>query len=56
MGDASLLHKAMQEVFRPLGTELKPHIVLKDGKPDDVLPFELSHYAKNEKKYFGTFK
>jgi predicted ribosome quality control (RQC) complex YloA/Tae2 family protein len=55
LADASLLHKAMQEVFRPLGAELKPHIVLKDGKPVDVLPFELSHYEKNEKKYSGTF-
>ncbi len=53
--DVSDLHKAMQEVFRPLGAELKPHIVLKDGKPIDVLPFELSHYEKNEKKYLGTF-
>jgi predicted ribosome quality control (RQC) complex YloA/Tae2 family protein len=55
LGDVSPLHKAMQEVFRPLGAELKPHIVLKDGKPVDVLPFELSHYEKNEKKYFSTF-
>jgi predicted ribosome quality control (RQC) complex YloA/Tae2 family protein len=55
LGDVSLLHKAMQEVFMPLGAELKPHIVLEDGKPVDVLPFELSHYEKNEKKYFGTF-
>ncbi|MDD5616578.1 MAG: ribosome rescue protein RqcH [Candidatus Methanoperedens sp.] len=55
LADASYLHKAMQEVFKPLGAELKPHIVLKDGKPVDVLPFELSHYDKNEKKYLGTF-
>jgi predicted ribosome quality control (RQC) complex YloA/Tae2 family protein len=55
LGDVSLLHKAMQEVFRPLGSELKPHIILKDGKQVDVLPFELSHYEKYEKKYFGTF-
>jgi predicted ribosome quality control (RQC) complex YloA/Tae2 family protein len=54
-GDVSLLHKAMQEVFMPLGAELKPHIVLMHGKPIDVLPFELSHYEKNEKKYFSTF-
>jgi len=55
LGDASQLHKAMQEFFMPLGAELKPHIVLKDGKPVDVLPFEISHYGKNEKKYFGAF-
>ncbi len=54
-GNAALLHKALQEVFMPLGAELKPHIVFKDGKPIDVLPFELSNYEKNEKKYFGTF-
>ncbi|VVB85378.1 Uncharacterised protein [uncultured archaeon] len=53
--DVSLLHKAMQDVFKPLGSELKPHIVLKDGKPVDVLPFELSHFEKSEKKYFSTF-
>jgi len=47
--------KALQEVFKPLGEELKPHIVLKDGKPIDVLPFELSQYEKNEMKHFGTF-
>lgn len=55
LGDASQLHKAMQEVFTPLGAELKPHIVLKDGKSVDVLPFEISHYTNNEKKYFGSF-
>jgi len=31
LDDASKLHSAMQEVFKPLGAELKPHIVLKDG-------------------------
>ena len=55
LADVSGLHKAMQEVFRPLGADLKPHIILKDGKPVDVLPFEVSHYEKNEKKYLGTF-
>ncbi len=55
LADVSDLHKAMQEVFRPLGAELKPQIVFKDGKPVDVLPFELSCYEKNEKKYLGTF-
>lgn len=55
LADVPLLHKAMQEVFKPLGGELKPHIVLKDGKPVDVLPFELSSYETNEKKYFSTF-
>ncbi len=53
--DFAAVQKALSEVFMPLRTDLKPHIVLKDGKPVDVLPFELSQYGKNEKKYFGTF-
>ncbi len=53
--DVAAVKKALSEVFSPLLADLKPHIVLKDGKPIDVLPFELSQYEKNEKKYFGTF-
>jgi predicted ribosome quality control (RQC) complex YloA/Tae2 family protein len=55
LADVSDMHSAMQEVFMPLGAELKPQIIFKDGKPVDVLPFDLSYYDKNEKKYFGTF-
>ncbi len=55
LGDASLIYRAMREVFQPLGAELRPHIVLKDGKPVDVLPFEISHYENNDRKYSGTF-
>ncbi|VVB84622.1 Uncharacterised protein [uncultured archaeon] len=46
---------AIKEVFTPLNTDLKPHIVLKEGKAIDVLPLPLSQYEKHEKKYFGTF-
>jgi len=53
--DVSPVLNAMQEVFKPLGTELRPHIVYHDGKAIEVLPFELSQYGKNEKKYFSTF-
>ncbi len=55
LSDIKLFLKALQEVFKPLCAELKPHIVFDDGKPIDVLPLELSQYEKNEKKYFGTF-
>lgn len=55
LDDVGPILSAMQEVFKPLNTGLKPHIVLKDGKAVDVLPFELSQYERNEKKYFTTF-
>jgi predicted ribosome quality control (RQC) complex YloA/Tae2 family protein len=54
-GDVAAVQKALAEVFMPLLSNLKPHIVLKDGEPHDVLPFELSQYEKNAKKYFGAF-
>lgn len=50
--DAAPVLNAMKEVFKPLNT---PHIVFENAKAIDVLPFELSQYKKNEKKYFGTF-
>jgi predicted ribosome quality control (RQC) complex YloA/Tae2 family protein len=53
--DAAPVLNAMKEVFKPLSAELRPDIVFEDGKAIDVLPFELSQYKKNEKKYFGTF-
>ncbi len=55
LGDATPLLNALSDVFKPLASELKPHIILKDGKAIDVLPFELSSYEKFEKKYFATF-
>jgi predicted ribosome quality control (RQC) complex YloA/Tae2 family protein len=53
--DVTPLLASLQEVFKPLSTELKPHIVLKNGKEEDVLPIELTQYGKNEKRSFGTF-
>ncbi len=55
LSDVTPVLKALSDVFKPLSFDLKPHIVFQDGKPIDVLPFELSLYKKNEKKYFGTF-
>ncbi len=43
------------DVFKPLSTELKPQIILKDGIKIDVLPFPISLYEKNEKISFSTF-
>ncbi len=53
--DATVMLKALQDVFKPLGTELKPNIVFKEKKAIDVLPFPLSQHEKYEKKFFGTF-
>ncbi len=55
LDDVTPVLDALHDVFKPLNAGLKPHIVLKDGKPIDVLPFELSQYGKNEKKFFATF-
>lgn len=55
LDDVTPVLNALQEVFKPLIAELKPHIVFDGGKPIDVLPFELSQYGKNEKKYLSTF-
>ncbi|MCX9074949.1 MAG: ribosome rescue protein RqcH [Candidatus Methanoperedens sp.] len=53
--DVAPVFNAMQEVFGPLGAELRPHIVLEDSKKIDVLPFELSQFEKYEKRYSGSF-
>ncbi len=55
LSDVTPVLDALSDVFKPLAAYLKPHIVFKDAKPIDVLPFELSQYGKNEKKYFDTF-
>ncbi|HEY9246490.1 MAG TPA: NFACT family protein, partial [Candidatus Methanoperedens sp.] len=46
---------ALHDVFKPLTSGLKPHIVFKGKKAFDVLPFPLSQYEKDEKRYFDTF-
>ncbi|MDL5503769.1 MAG: NFACT family protein, partial [Candidatus Methanoperedens sp.] len=53
--DLSSLQNALQDVFKPLSSELKPQIILKDGVKIDVLPFPISVYEKNEKISFSTF-
>lgn len=53
--DVTSIMGAIQEVFVPLNDGLRPHTVLKDGKATDVLPFPLSQYESDEKKYFDTF-
>jgi predicted ribosome quality control (RQC) complex YloA/Tae2 family protein len=49
------IQNALAEVFKPLNTELKPHIITKSGAKIDVLPFPLSQNEKNEKIFFPTF-
>src|SRR4030065_881927 len=53
--DLVSLQNALQDVFKPLSTELKPQIILKDKIKIDVLPFPISQYEKNEKISFATF-
>ncbi|MFU8766230.1 MAG: ribosome rescue protein RqcH [Candidatus Methanoperedens sp.] len=53
--DVTPVLRSLHEVFKPLSTGLKPHIVFKNGKEEDVLPIELTQYSKNEKRYFDTF-
>ena len=53
--DLASLQNALTDVFKPLSTELKPQIILKDGIKIDVLPFPISLYEKNEKTSFTTF-
>ncbi len=55
LSDAAPLLDALSRVFKPLSSNLKPHIIFKDEKAIDILPFPLSQYEKNEKKYFSTF-
>jgi len=54
--DCESIQRAIGEMLSPLLTgNLKPHIVIKDGKSVDALPFELSLYKDCEKRYFSTF-
>jgi len=53
--DVKPLMAALQEVFKPLNAELKPHIVYRDRKPIDVLPFHLTQYENFERKDFAAF-
>ncbi len=55
---SDLIFSTIQEIFDPIKKgELKSHIVTKDGKPVDVLPFELVSYEDEtfEKEYFESF-
>ncbi len=55
LSDVTSVMNSLREVFKPLNNELKPHIVLKDGKGVDVIPFELEQYKNYEKKFFESF-
>ncbi|MHC1585594.1 MAG: ribosome rescue protein RqcH, partial [Candidatus Syntropharchaeia archaeon] len=47
---------ALNEIFVPLKRgELKPNIVMEDGRYIDVVPFELLRYKDHEKRYFSSF-
>lgn len=51
-----LVVNGLNELFRPLKEgNLKPNIVIRDGKEIDVLPIELSRYANDQKVYFESF-
>ncbi len=54
--EIQLVVNGLNELFKPLREgNLKPNIVLKDGKEVDVLPIELSRYAGYPKVYFESF-
>src|SRR5659263_111283 len=53
--DLTPIQNSLAEVFKPLSTELTPHIITKNGMKIDVLPFPLSQNEKNEKLFFPTF-
>jgi predicted ribosome quality control (RQC) complex YloA/Tae2 family protein len=53
--DPTPIRNALADVFKPLSTELKPHIITKNGVKIDVLPFSLSSNEKNERIFFPTF-
>ncbi len=54
--EVQLVVNGLGELFRPLKEgNLKPHIVLQDGKEVDVLPIELKRYADYQKVYFESF-
>ncbi|MEM3139447.1 MAG: ribosome rescue protein RqcH [Archaeoglobaceae archaeon] len=44
-----------EEIERLKNFELKPQIVLKDGKYHDVVPMDLLYYQNLEKKFFNSF-
>ncbi len=46
------IYESMREV---LNSEVRPNIVIKDGKYVDVLPVEFKTYEGYEKRYFETF-
>jgi predicted ribosome quality control (RQC) complex YloA/Tae2 family protein len=55
-GEIRLVVNGLNELFEPLkGGNLKPHIVLQDGKEVDVLPIELKRYESYQKVYFESF-
>lgn len=50
------LYKALKKVFEPMISGiLRPHIVLDESGPIDVLPFELKSYDGYDKIYYETF-
>lgn len=54
--EIQLVVNGLNELFRPLKEgDLKPNIVLRDGKEVDVLPIELGRYANDRKVYFESF-
>ncbi|HTX44245.1 MAG TPA: ribosome rescue protein RqcH, partial [Methanocella sp.] len=51
-----LVASGLGELFKPLREgNLKPHIVLQDGREVDVLPIELKRYENYQKIYFESF-
>jgi len=54
--EVRLIARGLEELFKPLKEgDLKPHIVLQDGKEVDVLPIELKRYENHQKAYFESF-
>jgi predicted ribosome quality control (RQC) complex YloA/Tae2 family protein len=54
--EIQLVVNGLDELFRPLKSgNLRPHIVLQDGKEVDVLPIELKRYDNYQKVYFESF-
>ncbi|MEA3283043.1 MAG: ribosome rescue protein RqcH [Euryarchaeota archaeon] len=48
------VHEGIAHVFGKMDN-LNPHIAYKDENKIDVLPFEISRYADQTKRYFSTF-
>ena len=51
---AGAVHRGIAEVFGRLG-DPKPHIVYDGEKKIDAIPFEISRYEGQKKRYFGTW-